>query len=323
MMKVYSNIENAYIDGIKAIYEKGNVVDSVRDTSSVGSSFGKKERRFREIQGYSFVLSNPRSRLIKCPIRNASIGFSFANFIWVLCGRKDVESISFYNKRGHAFSDNGEYYESAFGDRIFGTYNLWESAKKLLLSDPNTRRAFIPIFFHNDIFKLPLDTSCAAYIQLLIRDNKLDMILSMRSQSSILILPYDIFLFTMLQELFSLSLGLEMGKLTYFCNSFHYYLEEEDLGKRIVENFKGKSHNNSMLPMEKLSEEMIKELQYIETQIRRCSSEKLAYPHEAIKKLPDYWKEVMNILWAKAYKEANGESYDETLIPTYLDNFLP
>lgn len=322
-MKVYSDIQDAYIDGIKKIYEEGNIIDSVRDTNSVGSLFGKKDRKFKEIQGYSFVLSNPRSRIIKCPKRAASLGFSFANFIWVLSGRKDVESISYYNKRGLAFSDNGKYYESAFGDRIFGTYKLWEKAKKLLQSDPSTRRALIPIFFHSDIEKLPLDTSCAAYIQLLIRKNKLDMVLSMRSQSSILILPYDLFLFTMLQEYFSLSLNLEMGKLTYFCNSFHYYLEEEKLGESIINNYKKNKYNSVMPPMERLSVEMLKNLGDIETLIRTNVSNNLAYPEDEIREIPNYWKEVMNIIWTKAYKEDNGENYDKKLIPTYLENFLP
>lgn len=236
-------------------------------------------------------------------------------------GKKDVESISFYNKKGKAFLDDGQYYESAFGDRIFGTYNLWKNTKDLLLSDPNTRRALIPIFFPEDIAKLPLDTSCASYIHLMIRENKLDMILSMRSQSAILVFPYDIFLFTMLQEFFSLNLSVELGKLTYFCDSFHYYIEEEELGKEIISNYSKKSLTQEMPKMMRLSEQQLSGISSIESGIRKNIIRNLSYPDNDVYGLPEYWKGVMKVLWSKAYKETKGINDKNVHVPSYLDGY--
>lgn len=321
-MKTYTNINDVFIDGIKEIKKNGKDVDSVIDVKSVGSYFGSKLRPFREVQGHSFRLINPRFRLISNKVHTYSLGFALANFIWVLLGKKDTETISFYNKRGLAFSDNGEYYESAFGDRIFGTYNLWENAKSLLKKDPSSRRALIPIFFPNDGKNLPLDTSCAAYIQVFIRENKLDMILSMRSQSSIFVFPYDIFLFTMLQEYFSLELGYKLGTFTYFCNSFHYYNDEEMAGLQAWELHKKENvQNDEMLRMSILTSQNKELLSFIETKIREYCLKGDEAPLKIINQLPEYWKQIMIVLLLKGLKETNSKPDISIQMPANFKEF--
>src|SRR5687767_5686829 len=100
-MKVYKSVQDAYINSLFDIKENGRFISSVTDSSSIGNYFGKKKRDFLELPGYSFVLSNPKDRLIYSKSRKLSFGFNIANLIWLLSGRNDVGTISFYNKKGN------------------------------------------------------------------------------------------------------------------------------------------------------------------------------------------------------------------------------
>lgn len=303
-MTRYKNLEGAYIESIEKLLLEGNSVDSVLDKNSVGSMFGTCDRPFKELLNFSLSITNVRDRLIANRCRSVSLGFSVANFFWVLLGRRDVDSISFYNRQGKVFSDGGKYYECAFGDRIFGRYPQWKQAKDLLLSDRTTRRAQIPLFWDKDLKNLPLDTPCASSIQLFIRNEKLEMVLNMRSQSAVLVLPYDMFLFTMLQEYFACSLGLEVGTFHYNAASFHYYLKEESLVRDIV-NVSPCSVNTEMRPMELLSRGQQPILGKAFLEIQSNITKHLAYPSWIDDEFPQYWSALFCLLWIKGCTE-NG-----------------
>jgi thymidylate synthase len=66
-------------------------------------------------------------------------------------------------------------------------------------------------------------------MQFFVRERKLDAVVYMRSNDIYLGLPYDVFVFTMLQELFALELGLELGRYHHMVGSLHLY--EADIVK--------------------------------------------------------------------------------------------
>lgn len=302
-METYDSLQRAYLFGMKNILDEGRLVPSVMDTKSVGSLFGTRTRDYKELQGFGFILSNPRSRIIDTPPRDVSLGFSLANFIWVICGRRDVESISYYNARGRLFSDDGQYYESAFGDRLFGQYNQWRSAKELLGRDLSTRRALLPLYLPEDLRNLPKDTSCASSIQLMVREGKLDLLLHMRSQSAVMVFPYDIFLFSMIQELLSMFLNLPLGRFVYLCNSFHYYMDEETLAREILaRNDPHTTEGFEMAQMESISESDISKICVLETEIRSNFRDEKGIP-SGVESLPEYWRQIMMVLWSKGLIE--------------------
>jgi len=316
-MRMYESLQKVYVELIKLLQSEGEIVASVVDARSVGSEFGKKKRDFKEIQGYCFTLSNPRHRVINAPVRRISYGFALANFIWTLCGRREVESISFYNSRGRMFTTDGKYYESAFGDRIFGRLPQWRQAVDILKSDPTSRRVFVPLFLPSDLKNLPLDTPCAVGFHLMIRDDKLDMVLYMRSQSAIMVFPYDIFLFTMLQEVFSLLLGVPLGKFVYFGGSVHYYLDEAGLGERILQEAnKRELKGFEMPPMPKETPLLLADICATEKSIRQ-SVEMGGISPPATDHLPSYWDQVMMCLWAKGnlMKRGRIRSMDTSTLP--------
>lgn len=303
MTKVFNSINDIYFHSLNELERNGRFVNSVTDRSSVGSNFGKGSRDFIELQGFTFQLSNPRNRLIFSEHRKLSMGFNIANFIWFMSGNRDVEPISFYNKIGKVFSNNGKYYEAAFGDRIFGTYKLIDYAKSLLLDDATSRRVLIPLFFPDDLINLPNDTPCASSVQIMIRDNKIDFFLHMRSQSVIMVFPYDIFLFTMLHEYLSLLMKKDLGTFNYYANSFHYYTEEEKtLNDILSEDLSFPSQMDSM-PISTIDE--ISNIIEFEKYLRNSVLNKTEIKVSNLDVFSDYWKELMILLCAKAEIE-NG-----------------
>jgi thymidylate synthase len=57
---------------------------------------------------------------------------------------------------------------------------------------------------------------------------------NMRSQSAVMVLPYDVFTFSFLQEVLAVELGLRVGQYFHNSGSFHYYLDEEPLVQKLL-----------------------------------------------------------------------------------------
>ena len=79
----------------------------VADPLSVGSGFGTKERKTREIVAASFSILNARHRLIASTARPIDLGYAIANVIWTMAGSNTLREISYYNPIGERFSDDG------------------------------------------------------------------------------------------------------------------------------------------------------------------------------------------------------------------------
>ena len=315
-MNEFSSVNEAYYTLLSDLAVKGKSVQSIADKTSVGTLFGKTEREFVELLGVSFVLTNPRNRLIYSNVRKASFGFNVANYLWLMSGRNDVETISFYNKKGEAYSGNGTYYEAAFGARIFGDYQLWSFVKSILLNDKTTRRALLPLFFPDDLKKLPKDTPCASSIQIMVREKKVDFFLHMRSQSAAMVFPYDIFLFTMLHEYVAICLKVDIGNFHYYCNSFHFYKDEIEVVQKIVEE--KLTIANEMPIMDVSTPQQLVDLIKLEGVIRQdVLNNNFLSTDRYLSNLSPYWRGLFEILILKACKEHN---VNVELTSSYLSN---
>jgi thymidylate synthase len=82
---------------------------------------------------------------------------------------------------------------------------------ELLGNRPTSRRAVIQIFNAEDIAAIHREIPCTTTLQFFVRNERLDMVTTMRSNDAYLGLPHDVFCFTMLQEIIARSLGREIG----------------------------------------------------------------------------------------------------------------
>lgn len=213
----------------RAIY---NVLNSGVDVVARGLPF-------KELQFSHLTLMNPRTRLITNDVRKISRKFLFAEFIWMMAGHGFLDSIEFYNKRMRNFSDDGIALHGAYGPRLrnwdWGKIDQLKSCLERLKKDLYTRQAVIVILNPTEDFIQPTkDIPCNDLLQFICRNNQLDLCCYVRSNDLNWGFPYDVFHWTMLQEIFALELGVQLGKYHHFVGSLHIYEKDYSFLREVL-----------------------------------------------------------------------------------------
>lgn len=235
-MEKYPSLHDAFHGKLNHLLEEGEMSDYVTSSRSVGANFGDKPRQTLEVLGDSFMITDPRDRLMG-DCRKMNTSFAVANFLWSIDEDSTHDAILAYNKHGEKFlADDGKF-QCAIPDRINTKEegNLLKEVVRLLKDDPASRRAIIPFIQASDIKNEPLDFPCPSYAHFMVRNNKLDLIVGMRSQSLAGVFVYDAFMFTMMQEAVALELGVDLGKYIHISDSLHIYDNEIEVAKSITE----------------------------------------------------------------------------------------
>lgn len=187
-----------------------------------------------EIFGAMLQLNNPRARLSLTETRGKTFS-ALGEFLWYMAKSNKLEYIRYYIKQYKVCSDDGETIYGGYGPRLFkmrGKHNQINTIIKLLTEKPNTRQAVIQLFDAEDLVGKHKDIPCTCTLQFILRDGKLNMLTSMRSNDAYLGLPHDIFCFTMLQEIIAMSLeNVELGTYKHVVGSLHLYEKNIDASK--------------------------------------------------------------------------------------------
>jgi thymidylate synthase len=271
MIEKFETFDEAYRKTICDISRFGTDVSGVKSERSIGSGFGLSPRPFKEILNYGFCLNNPRARILKSPSRNIDKRFAQANFLFTLAGGQDLEMITHYNSRGSKFFEAESRYETAFGCRLFSPGHQIEYVKEKLSKDRESRRAVAQIYEPVDTLVDRRDTPCAMALHFLIRDEKLHCVCFMRSQSAIMILPYDVYLFTMIHEWIACEIGVALGTYSHQSSSIHYYAEDFGLVEPIMAD---DTTSDEMFPMTQAGPKIKSDLIRLERQNRIQSAPK-------------------------------------------------
>lgn len=189
----------------------------------------------REISGTLLKLSAPRVRLS----RSESRGLLFSclgELLWILAGSNRLDFIQHYIPSYDKFSDDKKTIYGAYGPRLFGASpnDQVQRVVQLLKEKRNSRQAVLQLFDRSDTLEPHLDIPCTCTLQFLVRDDRLHMLTSMRSNDAWLGLPHDVFTFTMLQELIARSLGIELGEYKHVVGSLHIYDEDHHKAVRFL-----------------------------------------------------------------------------------------
>ena len=198
----------------------------IEKLNSQGVECAPRGKKNKELENMSIKILNPKKRILTLPIRKISLPFAFGELLWYLSGRNDVKMMKYYSKMMTNFSDDGETLNSAYGYRIFGNHPMlpfdqWEFAVNKLKEDKDSRQAIIHLHTPNN--KKNSDEVCTLTLQFLIRDNKLDMVVNMRSNDIVWGFTYDVFSFTTFQELIANELGIDVGDYYHNAASMHIY----------------------------------------------------------------------------------------------------
>ena len=201
-------------------------------------------------------ISNPLSRIITIPDRHWNYTLPYVESLWLASGRNDLKIVEHYVKKLHNFSDDHETMRGGYGPRmrfyngIADDYNTgyrqqheqpvgkktievdqFEFVEKTFQKDPNTRQGIISIcdpakdcFIGDHELKTTKDFPCTRNIQFIKNNNKLDVIVHMRSNDFVWgATGVNIFNFTFIQEYFAQILGLQVGSYYHMVNNLHYY----------------------------------------------------------------------------------------------------
>jgi thymidylate synthase len=227
-MSRFHTINEAQIEILEMILQRG------REVSPRGV-------RTLEIPFVNFSIESPRARLLTIPGRRWSLPMAVGELCWHLSGSDTASEMAYYAKRWMTFADErGRIEGSCYGRTIFGAQNAhgenqWHAVTNLLKADSDTRRAvlFMNVAPSRLALRVP-DVACASSLQFLLREGRLDAIVTMRSNDAILGFPYDVFFFSMLQELMACQLGVELGRYYHSAGSMHIYERHIDLAKGMI-----------------------------------------------------------------------------------------
>lgn len=172
-----------------------------------------------EIIGQSFILKSINYTMLQNKRRNLSKQYACAELLWYLSGTNDITMLKYYAPQYENFADNGQAY-GAYGPRFMPQL---PKLIDLLKHDPKTRQAVVGLWEPRDLGVIAKDIPCTVGWQFMIRDNKLHMIVFMRSNDIWLGMPYDIFVNTCIQRLIADELGIETGSYTHHTGSLHLY----------------------------------------------------------------------------------------------------
>lgn len=92
-METYGSIHEAFHGRLDNLLENGDMSDYVISNKSVGANFGSQPRRTLEVVADSFMVTDPRNRLI-ADCRTSNLSYSVANFLWSINENVQIQTSS-------------------------------------------------------------------------------------------------------------------------------------------------------------------------------------------------------------------------------------
>lgn len=315
-MKVFEfdSIAESYAGLLKYVLENGDEVSP-------------RGMLTKEITPATVVIKNPRKRVVDNKIRKLNYGFMIGELFWILQGNNDL-SITHYNKQWSNFSDDGETLNGAYGKRIFdwNGINQFKEVVNRLKNDSESRQGTIIIFDPSRDFKNTKDVPCTNLMRFSIRNGKLNMRVVMRSNDLIYGLPYDLYNFTMLQEIMAGMLDVEVGEYTHVVDSLHLYEMHFELAKEIINNPNESVYDNFKVQDARLSEKQFLDTTNIVFEIESItrehgSSVEILTLIEKIKLIEnEYWRSITALIATYNIRKAKRNQTEIDQLKTLITN---
>lgn len=204
------------------------------------------------------IIENPRARHLSLIGRNNNIFATFAESFWILAGETKIDPyLSFFLPRAAKYSDDGENWRGAYGERLYAYDQLENVVDTFKEEGIFTRRAVLSLYMPNRDTKTSLkekynltsslDIPCNNLIHFFITpDKKLNMKVVQRSGDIIFGISHiNIFEFSLLHEMLLHILKLEVDKELmlgihhHSVTNLHLY---DDGKKQAIEILKNKTY---------------------------------------------------------------------------------
>lgn len=268
-----------------------------------------------EMLGVSLRISRPRAKLSRSENRGKPFS-ALGELLWYLAATDRLDFIRPYV--GEYCKDaEGGVIHGAYGPRLFamrGNLDQIANVTKLLRTRPTSRRAVIQLFNAEDIASEYKEIPCTTTLQFHLRENRLHLSATLRSNDAYWGLPHDVFCFTMLQEMMACRLEAELGEYYQYVGSMHFYDDfRAELQQYVAEGFQKVVE---MPPMPRRDPfELVSVLLDAESRIR--NGERI----NAAKVVAEpYWADIIRLLqvfWASGQSHRLDELKGELVHPIY------
>ncbi|WP_102264782.1 thymidylate synthase [Mesobacillus jeotgali] len=221
-----TDFNKIYYDMLKyAYFHKGEYINSrVGEVKDLGPA--------------TFEISEDNFRLIHLNNRAINPFFALTEFSWIIEGSNELKPLQHYINNYHMFSDDGSTLNGAYGFRLkhYFKKDQIEEAIKQLKERPNSRRVVLSMWSVDDLAANSNDLPCNISILLKVRKDKLDITVLNRSNDIFLGVPYNVFVFYLLQVYIAEQTGYQIGVQRHFTDSLHLYKKHENVVREIVQN---------------------------------------------------------------------------------------
>jgi thymidylate synthase len=268
-------------------------------------------------------LTNPYRRYFGFKSRPFDLWYAFGELFWYLSKTNKVDFIAYYAPSYMKFSDDGETVNSAYGYLMFEKFgDQILKCVDLINNDNDTRHAIVFLREPADLYKKTKDSICTNTLHFQMRDNKLHLIVNMRSNDLMVGFMFDSFCFSMIQEIVAYMLTAKVGSYVHISNNMHIYDKWFGTANKLVEENDMIDFDLGPMAFKKPPNETYREISLL------CHLEKAAREHSNLDHLneglnvlmeervvTDYWQQILLLLYAKKIiMMENKELYDRIMI---------
>jgi len=216
-----STFAEVYSESLKAAYQNPQFITNPRGM------------KIHENTDVALVIENPLSCLYENEARSSQFKYIAAELLWYFMGRNDVAFIEQYAKFWASIQNEDGTVNSSYGNLLFSKQNRYglsqyQWAHDSLVKDKDSRQAVMHFNLPEHQYFGNKDFVCTMYGIFQIRDNRLNLTVSMRSNDAIWGTPTDVAFFSVLLSQMHFHLlrtypTLELGTYTHVANSYHIY----------------------------------------------------------------------------------------------------
>lgn len=191
------------------------------------------QRRIVAPQVWITEYLRPWERVLYHPIRDANPFFHLMDGLYMLSGRTDVRWLERWLPRVKEYSDDGERFYGAYGDRLRHKDQLYLAIQRLK-KDRHSSRAVLALYHPSDAEYQGKDLPCNCTVALDIKNGMLHMTVFNRSNDMLWgAYGANAVQFSMLQEFIAAMLKVPMGVYTQMSHNTHIY-PDTDVCKRLM-----------------------------------------------------------------------------------------
>jgi thymidylate synthase len=208
----------------------------------LGKIVNHTSERTLEIEDFQ-VSFWPYERLSSFNARKLNVSYCVHEFLWYLRGDRYDPTITMHATAWKKLYDIDGGFNSNYGQYIYDSRNsnpqfFWVVEE--LARSPTSRRACMVLLNRSHLRENNVDVVCTYGLSFRIRDNALNMSVSMRSNDAIWGLTNDAFCFSLIHEHVLLALRdevypeLVLGTYTHKADSLHVYERHWDMLEKLV-----------------------------------------------------------------------------------------